>query len=156
VLLAHAVLGERFAAAPIAFVVTQPMHGAAAAFVLEALISCGLMATVLAFTSRARLAPFTGLAAGALVALYIALEAPFSGMSMNPARSFASAAPAGIWAGLWIYFVAPPLGMLGAAAMHAHFEARAGCAKLVHAAGVHCIHCADLRVAAAAAHAAAV
>jgi len=143
VLLVHAALGERFAAAPIAFVATQPMHGAAAAFVLEALISCGLMVTVLAFTSRARLAPFTGVAAGVLVALYIALEAPFSGMSMNPARSFASAAPAGLWAELWIYFVAPPIGMLAAAAMHARLEARAGCAKLVHPAGMRCIHCAD-------------
>ena len=142
VMLAHALLGERFAAPPIAFVVTQPTHGAVTAFVLEALISCGLMTTVLAFTSRARLAPFTGVAAGVLVTLYIALEAPFSGMSMNPARSFASAAPAGLWDALWIYFVAPPLGMLAAAAIHARIEARAGCAKLQHPTGVRCIHCA--------------
>jgi len=142
VLLVHALLGERFAAPPVAFVATLPMHGAAAAFVLEALISCGLMMTVLAFTSRARLAPFTGVAAGSLVALYIAIEAPFSGMSMNPARSFASAAPAGLWDALWIYFIAPPLGMLGAAAIHARVGARAGCAKLQHPPGVRCIHCA--------------
>lgn len=157
VLLVHAALGERFAAAPIAFVATQPTHGAVVAFLLEALISCGLMATVLAFTSRARLAPFTGLAAGALVAFYIALEAPFSGMSMNPARSFASAAPAGLWGGLWIYFIAPPLGMLGAAAVHARLESRAACAKLVHAPGVRCIHCGErVRAAAGTAHAATV
>jgi aquaporin Z len=141
VLLVHRVFGERFAAPPVAFVATQPSHGPALAFVAELVISCGLMATVLAFTSRARLAPFTGLAAGALVALYIALEAPFSGMSMNPARSFASAAPAGLWDALWIYFVAPPLGMLGAAALHARFGAQPACAKLQHARGVRCIHC---------------
>jgi aquaporin Z len=142
VLLVHALLGERFAAPPVGFVATLPMHGVVTAFVLEALISCGLMATVLAFTSRARLAPFTGLAAGALVALYVVLEAPFSGMSMNPARSFASAAPAGLWDALWIYFVAPPLGMLGAAAIHARLDAPVGCAKLQHPTGVPCIHCA--------------
>jgi aquaporin Z len=71
------------------------------------------------------------------------LEAPFSGMSMNPARSFASAAPAGLWDALWIYFVAPPLGMLGAAAIHARLDARVGCAKLQHSADVPCIHCAE-------------
>ncbi len=89
------------------------------------------MSSVLAFSSRVRLAPFTGLAAGSLVALYIALEAPFSGMSMNPARSFASAAPAGLWGDLWIYFVAPPLGMLAAAAIHRRVGRGAGCAKLL-------------------------
>jgi aquaporin Z len=145
VLAVHAALGERFAAPPIAFVATLPMRGVPTAFALELLISAGLMLTVLAFTSRVRLAPFTGLAAGTLVAVYIAVEAPFSGMSMNPARSFASAAPAGLWDALWIYFVAPPLGMLGAAAMHRRLGAAAGCANLNHADGVRCIHCESVR-----------
>jgi aquaporin Z len=140
VLAVHAAFGERFAAPPVAFVVTLPMHGVPLAFALELLISGVLMLTVLAFTSRARLAPYTGLAAGALVALYIAVEAPFSGMSMNPARSFASAVPAGLWDALWIYFVAPPLGMLGAAAIHRRLGAAAGCANLCHD-GARCIHC---------------
>jgi aquaporin Z len=70
--LVHAVFGERFAAPPIDFVATLPAHGVPLAFALEALISCGLMSVVLAFSSRARLAPYTGLAAGALVACYIA------------------------------------------------------------------------------------
>ena len=38
-----------------------------------------------------RLAPFTGLCAGLLVWTYITVEAPLSGMSMNPARTFGSA-----------------------------------------------------------------
>ena len=50
--------------------------------------------------------------AGALVALYIIFEAPLSGMSMNPARTVASALPAHVWTDAWIYFLAPPLGML--------------------------------------------
>jgi aquaporin Z len=136
-----ALFGERFAAPPIAFVATLPGHGASVAFLLEFLISCGLMLTVLGLSSRARLAPYTGLAAGALVASYIALEAPYSGMSMNPARSFASAAPAGLWSDLWIYFIAPPLGMWAAAAVHRGRGAPNGCAKLVHAADTRCIHC---------------
>jgi aquaporin Z len=140
VIVALALFGERFAAPPVSFVATVPMHGALLAFALELVISCGLMLTVLAFSSRARLAPYTGLAAGALVASYIAFEAPYSGMSMNPARSFASALPAGLWTDLWIYFVAPPLGMLAAAALH-KVSGVNGCAKVVHTLDVRCIHC---------------
>ena len=145
VLAVLAVFGERFAAPPVSFIATLPAHGPAVAFALELGISCVLMLTVLAFSSSARLAPYTGLAAGMLVASYIAFEAPYSGMSMNPARSFASAAPAGLFADLWIYFCAPPLGMWLAAALHRTVAAQAGasraCAKLVHAADSPCIHC---------------
>jgi aquaporin Z len=137
-----ALLGERFAAPPVAFVLTEPTHGPRLAFALEWLISCVLMTVVLALSSRERFARYTGLAAGALVATFVALEAPYSGMSMNPARSFASAAVAGQWTNLWIYFLAPLLGMLTAAFVHAkRGTARAGCAKLVHGADVRCIHC---------------
>jgi aquaporin Z len=136
-----AALGERFAAPPVSYVATLPSHGAALAFALEVAISCGLMSAVLAFSSRPRLAPYTGLVAGVLVAGYVAFEAPYSGMSMNPARSFASAAPAGLWSSLWIYFIAPPLGMLAAAALSRRLGRAAGCAKLSHPSDAACIHC---------------
>jgi aquaporin Z len=145
VLVVLAAFGERFAAPPVSFVATLPARGAAVAFWLELAISCGLMLTVLGFSRQARLAPYTGLAAGALVASYIAFEAPYSGMSMNPARSFASAAPAGSFTDLWIYFIAPPLGMVLAAALHRALGAAdpitGACAKLVHAGDARCIHC---------------
>src|SRR5262249_24478054 len=96
-----AALGEHFAGPPVSYVATLPAHGVTLAFVFEVAISCGLMSAVLAFSSHPRLAPYTGLAAGVLVACYVAFEAPYSGMSMNPARSFASAAPAGLWSSLW-------------------------------------------------------
>src|SRR5438445_13217140 len=57
---------------------------------------------------------------------------------MNPARSLASALGAGGFGTLWIYFLAPPLGMVAAAALQ---RSRAGCAKLDHAPGVRCIFC---------------
>jgi aquaporin Z len=136
-----AALGERFASPPVRYVATLPTHGMAVAFTLEFAISCGLMSAVLAFSSRPRLAPFTGLAAGVLVACYVAFEAPYSGMSMNPARSFASAAPAGLWGSLWIYFIAPPLGMLAAAALSRRLGPAASCAKLCHSSDSACIHC---------------
>ena len=68
-------------------------------------------------SSRAHLARFTGLCAGLLVCLFISFEAPFSGMSINPARSFASALPGHVWTAFWIYLTAPVIGMqLGTAA----------------------------------------
>jgi aquaporin Z len=145
VLLVAAAFGARFSEPPVSFVQTTPAGGAGAdvAFVLELLISFVLMLAVLTFSGRTRLAPYTGLLAGSLVATYIAIEAPYSGMSMNPARSFASAAAAGTFAHLWIYFVAPPLGMWLAAALYRVGGARSGCPKLAHSRHPRCIHCDD-------------
>ncbi len=144
VLLAVAVAGAAFTGPPLSYIATRPGDGGVVvAFVAEFAISFGLMLVVLVFSNRPRLAPFTGLAAGALVAAYITVEAPLSGMSMNPARSLASAAPAGQWGDLWLYFSAPLLGMLAAAALVTRgvFHAQVGCAKLQHAQDQRCIHC---------------
>ena len=94
VLLAAAGLGAPFSEPPVSYAATVPgMGGAATAFWAEFAISGALIFAVLLAQRSPRTAPYTGLIAGALVAIYIALEAPTSGMSMNPARSFASAAP---------------------------------------------------------------
>jgi aquaporin Z len=117
------------------------MAGVAAAFGAEVAISFVTMLTVLAVSSHARLARYTPLFVGALVATWITFEAPLSGMSMNPARSFASAAGAGLFSSLWLYFTAPPLGMLLAAEVFVRVRgARAvHCAKLHHANAQRCI-----------------
>lgn len=100
-------------------------RGSAAAFVSEAAIAFLLMTVVLAFSNAPRWNRFTGLAAGTCVALFIAFEAPLSGMSMNPARSLGSAVSAMTWDSLWIYFVAPPIGMLLAAEARVRLGRRA-------------------------------
>lgn len=142
VLLAAALLGTPFSAPPVSFAVTLPGDGGAAvAFLAEFAISAVLIFAVLLMQTSARAAPFTGLVAGALVALYIGLEAPLSGMSMNPARSFASAAPGLMWRHLWIYFTAPVAGMLLGARLYRVAFAQVACAKLLHPADVRCIHC---------------
>lgn len=123
------------------YVVTVPgAWGRAGAFSAELVISFCLMSVVLATSNAARLAPFTGLFAGALVATYITLEAPLSGMSMNPARTFASALPADVWRAFWIYVTAPPLGMLLAAELHVRLaRLPVLCAKLHHDNAQRCI-----------------
>jgi aquaporin Z len=47
--------------------------------------------------------------------MWVLVAAPMSGFGMNPARSFASALPAGIWTAFWIYLFIPFAGMLLAA-----------------------------------------
>ena len=132
--LAYALLGTRLADPAVAFATTVPgPHGAGVAFGAEAAISFVQMSTVLLLANG----PWrrcTGLVAGALVALWITFEAPFSGMSMNPARTLGSALGAGVWDGFWIYVTAPLLGMIAAAEVHARLRGahRVYCAKLVH------------------------
>jgi len=124
------------------YVTTLPgPAGDAVAFVAEALISFVLMLTLLTVSNHSRVAPFTGICAGLLVWTYITVEAPLSGMSMNPARTFGSALVARDFFGLWIYFTAPPLGMLSAAEVFTHrFGAqRVLCAKLHHPQNRPCI-----------------
>ena len=128
-------LGGTVSDPPVNYVTTLPgPAGETVAFVAEALISFVLMLTVLAVSNHRRLAPFTGLCAGLLVWAYITVEAPLSGMSMNPARTFGSALLARDFLGLWIYFTAPPLGMLLAAELFTRCFGleRVLCAKLHH------------------------
>jgi aquaporin Z len=140
VLLAWALLRGRLAHPAVHFVTTRPgAAGLAGAFAAEAVISFTLMSVVLA-VSASRRAAWTGACAGALLFLFVVLEEPLSGMSMNPARSFGSAVAAGELRTLWVYLVAPPLGMLAAASAMRRRAARA-CAKLRHAPDVPCIFC---------------
>jgi aquaporin Z len=99
-----------------------------------------MMSTIPLATNQPKLARFTGIFAGALVFAFITLEAPISGMSINPARTFGSAFIAGLWTALWLYFVAPPLGMALAAEVYrrkSHADVR--CAKLHHDNDQRCI-----------------
>jgi aquaporin Z len=142
VLLAGALLGQPVADPAVNYVATVPGEaGALAAFAAEILISFVLMSAVLIVSNNSRWAQWTGLCAGTLVALYIAVESPLSGMSMNPARTFGSAFSAGAWASLWLYFTAPPLGMLLAAQVYTSVKGRRRvvCAKLHHRNDQRCI-----------------
>jgi len=100
------------------YVITAPGAGVGQAFLGELLISMVLMLTVLTVSNSTRLSRWTPVFAGGLVALWITIEAPISGMSMNPARTLGSAFAADSYRSLWIYFIAPPLGMLSAAALY--------------------------------------
>jgi aquaporin Z len=126
------------------YVITAPGNaGIGVAFIAEAVIAFILMTVILHVSNNPRLHKLTGLWAGALVATYITLEAPISGMSMNPARTFASAVPAHHWVAVWIYFTAPLIGMLAAAEIYVRTRGASsvGCAKLHHENPKRCIFC---------------
>ena len=143
--LSAAFLLSAWAAHPsVNYVVTAPGNaGAPVAFLAEIAIIFLLMTVILHVSNNSRLHHFTGLCAGALVAIYITVEAPLSGMSMNPARTFASAVPAHHWAALWIYFTAPLIGMLAAAKVYVRARGvhSVVCAKLHHENNKRCIFC---------------
>lgn len=125
------------------YVATVPGESVAAAFAAEILITFILMSVVLYASNHERFSRFTGLFAGTLVASYITFEAPISGMSMNPARTFGSAFSARVFDGLWIYFTAPVAGMLLAAELYLWRRGRGavGCCKLQHNTIRRCIFC---------------
>ena len=144
VMIAAHLLGASVADSEVHYAATYPgKYGAFPAVVSELIISFLLMLMVLYVSNHARLSRFTGLFAGLLVASYIAFEAPFSGMSMNPARTLASALPSGIWRGFWIYVVVPPLGMLAAAELFLRSTARGSvrCCKMYHNPQRYCTFC---------------
>jgi aquaporin Z len=101
------------------YAVTIPGRGGApGAFAAETFMAALLMAVVLATSNSKRFAPYTTWLMGVLIAGYVFAFAPVSGFSINPARSFGSAAVADVWTSIWIYFTAPLLGMLGAAELY--------------------------------------
>ena len=141
-LFAFVALGQSLAHKNVNFAITRPgMRGIAAAFVAEVVITFLLMTVILNVSNSRNFARFTGLVAGTMVMLFITFEAPFSGMNMNPARSFASDFVGMQWQSIWIYFTAPLIGMFSAAELFVRTRGLHSviCAKLDHSGRARCI-----------------
>ncbi|MDX2148070.1 MAG: aquaporin [Planctomycetota bacterium] len=135
VMLARGVLGPALANERVRYASTTPGRlGIRAAFAAECGMSFTMMSMVLISTNNDVTKPYTGLAAGVLVTSFITFLAPVSGMSMNPARTLASAAFSRQFRGLWVYLLAPPLAMSAAAALHVAIFGKSSvhCCKLQH------------------------
>lgn len=84
-----------------------PLRG----FAMETVISFMLMFVIINVATGAReKGIIAGLAIGLTVALAALMAGPFTGASMNPARSLGPALVSGVWTHFWIYLTAPPLG----------------------------------------------
>lgn len=96
-----------------------PIHGVAAGVgaaegvVMEIIITFALVYTVYATAAdpkKGSLGTIAPIAIGFIVGANILAAGPFSGGSMNPARSFGPAVVSGNFAGIWIYWVGPLVG----------------------------------------------
>jgi aquaporin Z len=135
VLAARQILGTRLSAPSVQYMVTVPgRQGNGITFAGEFLLSGVLMATILYSSNHRRLARFTPALVAVLTVSFFVLSPSRSGFSVNPARTFSSAIFAETWQGVWIYFAAPCLGMLSAAALYIKTVGlnRVYCAKVFH------------------------
>lgn len=114
---------------------TQPGHGLSApgAACVEAAMTAILVLMLFFMTSSPRTARWTPLGNWIVVAVLVWQGAPYTGTSLNPARSLAPAVLAPELAHLWVYLVGPVAGALIAAAVFAAFrDRRTLTAKLFH------------------------
>jgi aquaporin Z len=135
VLAARQILGLRLSDPSVQYMVTVPgKNGNAITFLGEFLLSGVLMAAVLYSSNHLRLVRVTPTLVSILTILFFVLSPSKSGFSVNPARTLSSALFAGAWQGVWIYFAAPCLGMLSAAALYIKTVGlnRVYCAKVFH------------------------
>jgi aquaporin Z len=123
VYLMQLLMGGLLTAPPVNSVVTVPgKFGTTAALITEFAIAFITMSMVLFTSNHDKLKKYTRLFAACLVCIWVITAGPVSGFGMNPARSFASALPGGIWTAFWIYLPIPFAGMLSAAEFFIYFS----------------------------------
>lgn len=96
---------------------TLPKIGNWQSFALEFGLTFLLMLGVLFDVSRKSTLLQAGLLIGTIVAPEACFAGPFSGASMNPARSLGPAVFTGLWVHIWIYVIGTTLGAVTAASI---------------------------------------
>ena len=113
------VAGKAYSGPAIDFAATKPgPDGPGVAFAIEFTITFAMMMLILWASNDRRLAKKLPLLVSSLIAFYLMFATPYTGMSLNPARSFGSAFWARDCPFLWIYFVAPTAATLLAAEIY--------------------------------------
>src|SRR5450631_784693 len=88
-----------------------PGYKAWQAFLMEVVLTAGLLSVILGTASAAQNVGAIGaLGVGGYIALAGLWSAPVSGTSMNPARSFGPALVSGDWTAYWVYVAGPLIG----------------------------------------------
>ena len=92
---------------------TIPLNSNSQAFVLEVILSFILMFVIIKVSTGSKeIGKIAGIAIGGVVGLEAMFAGPITGASMNPARSIAPALFSGDLQYLWLYILAPIIGML--------------------------------------------
>lgn len=99
-------------AASVDYGVTAPGRGLTAleATGVEAMMTAALVLTIFLFVSSSRTARWTPLAVWIVVAVLVWQGAPYTGTSLNPARSLGPALVSGNWRDYWVYVAGPLAG----------------------------------------------
>jgi aquaporin Z len=114
--------------------VTLPGRGISAleAIGIEASMTGLLVLIVFSFVSSNRTARWTPAAAWVAVAVLVWRGAPYTGTSLNAARSLGPVVVSGIWSDFFVYLVGPVMGALIAVAMWVVVPRETLTAKLFH------------------------
>ncbi len=97
------------------------------AMFMEAILTLGLVSTILGTASRAQnVGPLSAVAVAGYIVLAGLWSSPVSGASMNPARSFGPDVVLGNFSDYWVYLVGPVAGGLLAVAIAAILRGRGG------------------------------
>ncbi len=97
--------------------IPDPAYSPWLAVLGEAICTYALVTLIFLVASKSAIQRFTPLVNPPLFAILVWLEAPLSGTSANPARSFGPAVVAHVGTGFWVYVVGPLLGSLLAVAI---------------------------------------
>lgn len=109
-----------------------PGYGTAAVLAGEAVTTFALIAGLCVFLGIRELRRFTPALMPFLYGVMVFLEAPISGTSTNPARTFGPAVLSGEWQSWWIYWVGPAIGTVAAIVACSFLAVRVEVAKLYH------------------------
>jgi aquaporin Z len=92
-------------------------YSAGSAFLMEAVLTFGLVSVILGTASGAQnIGVFGAIGVGAYIALAGLWGSPISGASMNPARTFGPDLVGGDFSGYWLYVAGPLTGAVVAVA----------------------------------------
>jgi len=91
---------------------TLPIGHWSQAFLLEFLLTFALLFIILLFNQHDKLKKYTALSVGATVGLEAYFAGPYTGASMNPARSIGPAFVSGNLQYLWVYIISTILGAI--------------------------------------------
>jgi aquaporin NIP len=91
---------------------TIPKVSIQSAFTIELIISAVLFSSVLFITYYTHKTSAISLTIGIVVFILAMIAGPYTGASMNPARSIGPAIVSGNFTSLWLYLIAPTLGMM--------------------------------------------
>jgi aquaporin Z len=106
--------------------------GLAAVFAGEVLTTFAMITLLAVFLAFRNLRRFTPFLFPPLYSFMVAVEAPVSGTSTNPARSLGPAVVSGRWDAWWIYWVGPLFGAFLALLLFRALARRIEVAKLYH------------------------